>query len=134
MGGRQGYGSKFPSSCLASDIARSVANHALAWPFNHYSTCALEPRQGEVRSVPPLGHLGEWRGMARSWIIAVVSTVTRLAAGGATPSEVAELSLSEHGVVVRRALRYGLHYIPVLDNLAVFQAEDVRYRRAAVFG
>ena len=72
--------------------------------------------------------------MARSWIIAVVSAVTELAAGCATPSEVAKLSLSEHGVVVRRALRYGLHYILVLDNLAVLQAEDVRYRRAAVFG
>jgi hypothetical protein len=36
-------------------------------------------------------------------------------------------------VVVRCALRYGLHYIPVLDDLAVLQAEDVRYRRAAIF-
>ncbi len=26
---------------MASNIARSVANHASAWPFNHYSTGAL---------------------------------------------------------------------------------------------
>ena len=28
-------------------------------------------------------------------------------------------SHSEHGVVVRRALRYGLQHVPVLDHLAV---------------
>src|SRR5215213_9551736 len=41
---------------------------------------------------------------------------------------------SEHGVVVRRALRYGLQDIPVLDDLAVLQAEEVRRGGAAVFG
>src|SRR5919112_4545824 len=41
---------------------------------------------------------------------------------------------SEHGVVVRRALRYGLQHIPVLDDLAVLQAEEVRRGGAAVFG
>src|SRR5215208_3363944 len=41
---------------------------------------------------------------------------------------------SEHGVVVRRALRYGLQDIPVLDDLAVLQAEEVRRCGAAVFG
>ena len=70
----------------------------------------LEPRLGEVRSVPSRA-LGR---VARGWhasIIAVVSGVTGLAAGCATPSEVAKLSLSEHGVVVRRApqVRAALH-------------------------
>src|SRR5215208_4571882 len=41
---------------------------------------------------------------------------------------------SEHGVIVRRALRYGLQDIPVLDDLAVLQAEEVRRGGAAVFG
>src|SRR5918995_7483257 len=40
---------------------------------------------------------------------------------------------SEHGVVVRRALRHGLQDIPVLDDLAVLQAEEVRRGGAAVF-
>src|SRR5215203_3529421 len=41
---------------------------------------------------------------------------------------------SEHGVVVRRALRYGLQDIPVLDDLTVLQSEEVRRGSAAVFG
>jgi hypothetical protein len=44
------------------------------------------------------------------------------------------IGLSEHGVIVRRGLRYGLQDVPVLDNLAVLQAEEVRRRGAAVFG
>jgi hypothetical protein len=34
--------------------------------------------------------------------------------------------LSEHRMVVRRALRHGLQDIPVFDDLAVLQAEEVR--------
>src|SRR5215212_5226727 len=42
--------------------------------------------------------------------------------------------LSEHGMVVRRALRYGLQDVPVLYHLAVLQAEEIGRGGAAVFG
>ena len=41
-GGHQCCGRMFPTSRLASNITRSVANHAPASPFNYYSTGALE--------------------------------------------------------------------------------------------
>jgi hypothetical protein len=66
--------------------------------------------------------------------MAVVTVVRVLAAAvPLLPSEVKELSLSEHGVVVRCALGYWLQYVPVLYHLAFLQAEDVRYGSAAVF-
>src|SRR5829696_4413923 len=41
--------------------------------------------------------------------------------------------LSEHGMVVRRALRHGLQHVPVLYYLAVLQAEEVGRGGAPVF-
>ena len=41
---------------------------------------------------------------------------------------------SEHGVIVRRALRHGLQDIPVLNHLALFQTEEVCRGGAPVFG
>jgi hypothetical protein len=37
-------------------------------------------------------------------------------------------------VLVRCVLRYGLNDVPVLDELAVLQAEEVHCGTAAVFG
>src|SRR5215213_2753173 len=43
------------------------------------------------------------------------------------------LGPSEHGMVVRRALRDRLQYVPVLDDLAVLQAEEISRGGAQVF-
>src|SRR5215213_4138514 len=43
------------------------------------------------------------------------------------------LGPSEHGMVVRRALRDRLHHVPVLDHLAVLQAEEVSHGGAPIF-
>ena len=40
---------------------------------------------------------------------------------------------SEHAVVVRRFLRYLLDDIPVLDDLAILEAEEVHKRSSRVF-
>ena len=78
-----------------------------------------EFRKGEVRRVPLLrGWLNSRRhyaGRGRRWTALLSSW------------------LSEHGMVVRRALRHGLQYIPMFDDLAVFQAEEVRCGGAPVF-
>jgi hypothetical protein len=51
--------------------------------------------------------------------MAVVTVVRVLAAAvPLLPSEVTELSVSEHGVVVCCALGYWLQYVPVLYHLA----------------
>jgi hypothetical protein len=39
---------------------------------------------------------------------------------------------SEHGVAVCHLLRHGLPGIPVFDNPAIFQTEDVNAGKAAV--
>src|SRR5215217_8421030 len=41
---------------------------------------------------------------------------------------------SEHGMVVRRALRDRLHHVPVLDHLAVLQAEEVSHGGSPIVG
>jgi hypothetical protein len=48
---------------------------------------------------------------------------TAMAQGAPPPSELR--GSSEHGVRVRRALRHRLQDIPVLDDLAVLQTEEV---------
>ena len=57
-----------------------------------------------------------------------------LTSAGCRKGQPSCIPLSEHGVVVRCTLRDRLHYVPVLDHLAVLQAKDVRCGGAAVFG
>ena len=54
----------------------------------------------------------------------------RLACAGLSTLRLA----SEHRIVVSRLLRDGLHHVPVLDHLALLEAEDVDHRHAAIVG